>query len=192
MPPGDEVRAVPVRRPSPAGVAGCTATRVPAAGPLPSAALLRARCRRPRGRGASAAFSTDSPARAVLPVVQIGAADAAVGDLDDGLVRRGRRHRHGLDAHVARAVRDDGGVSVGMVLMFAPFVVPVGWSDDDGHAAVDEDDLTVDEVGSVGGEPQRRADEVIDGAPAVRGGAAEDPLVEAVSSTSFWVISVWM
>ena len=58
------------------------------------------------------------PRRAVLPVVQVGAADAAVGDLDDGLVgRRGSGTGDGFDAQVAGACATTARVSVGMVLM---------------------------------------------------------------------------
>ncbi len=51
--------------------------------------------------------------RAVRPVVQVGAADAAVGDLDHGLVGRGSRLGKLVDAEVVGGVGDDGDVLAG-------------------------------------------------------------------------------
>ncbi|CAB4899150.1 unannotated protein [freshwater metagenome] len=56
--------------------------------------------------------------RPMLPVVQIGAADSAVGNCDDGLVRRGVGHRHCFDADVIGAVRDQGNRPVGHRVRF--------------------------------------------------------------------------
>ena len=75
--------------------------------------------RRPRPVGGGAADGADDlvaeqhrfaedrhPGGTVLPVVQVGAADAAVGDFDDGLVRPGGADGDRLDADVAGRVRD--------------------------------------------------------------------------------------
>ena len=53
------------------------------------------------------------PGRAVAPVVQVRAADAAVDDLDDGLGGVGDADRDGLDADVVRRVRDESGGVLG-------------------------------------------------------------------------------
>ena len=157
--------------------------------------------RRPRPVGGGAADGADDlvaeqhrfpedrhPGGTVLPVVQVGAADAAVGDFDDGLVRargRGRRParrgRRGPRARPGRR-RGPGRASAGVRRS----------SHDRRHAAVDEDRLPVDVV--------RRRRREPDGGPTrsallpqrPRRGAAMTQALNAASSTRLWVISVWM
>ena len=45
---------------------------------------------------------------AVMVIVQVGAADAAIGDLDADLARAGRRIRVAVDPQILRGVNDDG------------------------------------------------------------------------------------
>ncbi len=97
---------------------------------------------------------------AMVIIMQIGTADAAIGDLDAHLARP----RHGvgkiIDPQILRRMNYDGTHG-----LFSP-VIPFEPSHRGEHAAVDIDDLAVDVSRCLGGQENRGTDQLVRTPPA--------------------------
>ena len=120
---------------------------------------------------------------AVPIVMEVGAADSAMGVAHQNLTHFGRRRREVIDSQIARSMYYES------LHRFA-FLLVLQLRQHREHAAVDVHDLAVDKRGSIGGEIDQRAHQIFDFAPRPAGVRPRTQAENASSATSALVSSV--